>query len=489
MRKFLLTCLVLIPALQYAQKSVHLEGGVDRAPSSTPTVRMNPLHLGDDHSVSMPVKESKFAAELKVEAPMVAKFVVNGSIFPIWLEPGADLRIDVKTGKENKTELICSGKTGPESNFLNRFQVLYGQHYLADSMNKMLLDSSIDILELNLFDYRKAEQAFWEAESKANSFSPAFADYMKAQVQYNYDRWLVAYPIVRANAHPKELEVKPLPRTIEKGLNASAIKNVDYLASEAYREYTYYYITYMVSKDNGFKKFTDSNIALNKKHPFAAKNLSGHALNWYTTRITTELLPGLAPGSVDRMKDLVKKGTLGDLYGKYLDRQIAKVNAEKAAEAKKKEGDKAMAGEKYAVKMTDLDGNPVKFSDFKGKVVYIDFWASWCGPCRKEMPFSKELHERLAKRLDEKQMKDIVFLYVSIDRTEEPWRNAIKQLGIEGVQAFSAADWPNGAGNVFQVASIPRYMIMNKNGEIIEQNARRPSDAATEGILVDLVTK
>ena len=130
--------------------------------------------------------------------------------------------------------------------------------------------------------------------------------------------------------------------------------------------------------------------------------------------------------------------------------------------------------------MANMKFKPVSLSDFKGKVVYIDFWASWCGPCRKMMPYSKQIHEQLT----DKQKKDIVFLYISIDADTNAWLKAVKDLELIGTQYFSPGNWKSKVCSYFQISSIPRYMIMNKKGEIVEINAKRPAD---QGILQDLI--
>ena len=117
----------------------------------------------------------------------------------------------------------------------------------------------------------------------------------------------------------------------------------------------------------------------------------------------------------------------------------------------------------------------------KGKVLYVDFWASWCGPCRQQFPYSKELH----KKLNDKQKKQIEFIYISIDDDETRWKKGIEDNELDnGIMLLSPGGWKSDACKYFQINSIPRYMIIDKKGNIVNINAPRPSD---ENILDELL--
>jgi hypothetical protein len=87
------------------------------------------------------------------------------------------------------------------------------------------------------------------------------------------------------------------------------------------------------------------------------------------------------------------------------------------------------------------------------------------------MPYSKQLHDMFTTQ----QQKQIVFLYISIDQSEDAWKNAAKQLGIEGKQGISPGNWQSQVATYFQINSIPRYMLIDKNGSFVDMNAKRPS--------------
>jgi thiol-disulfide isomerase/thioredoxin len=102
--------------------------------------------------------------------------------------------------------------------------------------------------------------------------------------------------------------------------------------------------------------------------------------------------------------------------------------------------------------------------------IYIDFWASWCGPCLREMPSSMELVDKYKGR--------IAFVYLSLDDDIEAWRKALKKYNLE--KPFLANHFRIGsnadAAKLFEVNEIPRYILIDKQGNFVNLKARRPSD-------------
>jgi thiol-disulfide isomerase/thioredoxin len=123
----------------------------------------------------------------------------------------------------------------------------------------------------------------------------------------------------------------------------------------------------------------------------------------------------------------------------------------------------------------DLDGNQVSLADFRDKIIYLDLWASWCGPCintfRTKTPeFETKLREK----------EDVVLMYISIDEKEEPWRNYLSKNPMRGVHLFAGKGFQAEIMQYFKVWGIPRYLIIGKDNKIIDVNAPRPGDEAFE---------
>lgn len=122
----------------------------------------------------------------------------------------------------------------------------------------------------------------------------------------------------------------------------------------------------------------------------------------------------------------------------------------------------------------DANGKKRKLSDFKGKVVIVDVWATWCPPCKKEIPYLQELEKEFAK-------KNIVFLSVSFDTDRAAWKKMLKDKNMGGVQLISYRKGP--LVNDYQIAEIPQFMVFSKTGKTVNINAPRPSEPALKQLL------
>ncbi|MBY0244680.1 MAG: TlpA family protein disulfide reductase [Sphingobacteriaceae bacterium] len=121
------------------------------------------------------------------------------------------------------------------------------------------------------------------------------------------------------------------------------------------------------------------------------------------------------------------------------------------------------------------------FNSYKGNIVFLDFWASWCQPCRMEMPYSKELEKIY-------ESKKIKFIYLSKDKEFNAWQKALKDESMSKENNFILN---KKATQFFQnnidLSLIPRYVILDKNGKIIHGDAPRPSDPKLKKLLDKLL--
>jgi thiol-disulfide isomerase/thioredoxin len=132
--------------------------------------------------------------------------------------------------------------------------------------------------------------------------------------------------------------------------------------------------------------------------------------------------------------------------------------------------------------LKSIDGKSYTLSDFKGKLVYIDFWASWCGPCIREMPAGEALKKKYAG-------KDIVFLNISIDEDEYKWRESVQRLGINGINLIANSQQNPETIQAYKVSSIPSYFLIDKEGKFIASPAPRPSSQEVVQIIDSALLK
>ncbi|WP_339608067.1 TlpA disulfide reductase family protein [uncultured Roseivirga sp.] len=127
------------------------------------------------------------------------------------------------------------------------------------------------------------------------------------------------------------------------------------------------------------------------------------------------------------------------------------------------------------VQLVDNSGKTGTLNEFisanKGKVIYVDYWASWCAPCIAEMPSSKKFQKEMNN-------DNIVYLYLSTDRTEEPWQKALKKLELERSTSYRIMNANNSLQmDDLEIQFIPRYMIYDTNGRLVNKDAARPSES------------
>ncbi|MCO4294055.1 TlpA family protein disulfide reductase [Solitalea sp. MAHUQ-68] len=364
--------------------------------------------------------------------------------FPLYLKPGDNAEVSVNM---NKFHVDLVGKNTPEN------QVLVSWANLIEEVKNM----AVYWTSFSGKNYRDFFPVFETVVPKAEAFrknintkNATFNTLMKELTGYEMDGFALRFIYTPRSVHPKK---EDMPAYYDGIVVKNKFPNNDIFSLPLGKAFLPLYVIYATRNMNPSPSFEDKLACLGtdlQKGEFLL--LEKTPFFKYT----------------DELDDMVSK------YGNYLQTASQKKRIEELR-PKLKVPDKGFKAHDFTY--PDKDGKMVSLSDCLGKVIVVDIWATWCGPCKKEIPYLKSLEKEL-------HGQDVVFMSVSTDKLEDKdkWLQMVNEMEMTGVQLLAGQGTK--ISQDYKINSIPRFLVIDKKGNIVSQDAPTPSDPRLKEMVV-----
>lgn len=362
--------------------------------------------------------------------------------------------------------------TPANDSLLTLFEKTFEKDFDDSLQFKKILTENPDVFEMSLFAQRKKQTDFLKKYPNLKAISPACITLLENQIKYNYWYYLLAQPVKLSNLKQAQLKLISLPEIMTSGLDIKKVNQAENLQSSSFRKFQNYFVTYFNSKQYNFDKYKDGSKAAIDKFNFADSKFTDENLQYFLTTYLSSTCSSISPSILKILISNLEKEPREEINIQCAE-AINKKEEVIATKSNQKVDEWGLMG---------LDDKPLMLNSMKGKVIYVDFWASWCGPCKREFPYSMQMIDKLT----EKQKKKIEFLFISIDDDNETWKNVLSKNKLGGQHGWISGGWAAKLLSKYNVNSIPRYMIINQNGAVVNPNAPRPSEAETFDLLLKL---
>ncbi len=449
MRKlFLIIFLVpLLFACEQEEEGTRLTGTADNLESGFfilggPGGSRDSVFIDENNSFSYEINE--------LTEPTFYYFLVDNDFLRFSIGP--DMEVDVYFDKVNFKESINFAGDGSDIN-----------NYLADKNrdpNIATPDREVFMLEAEAFKQwsdanLKAQLDLFTSQNKTDEENQ-FWKTEEADILFGHAELMSNYPMY--HKYYAETEDVVLPEGFDSYKEGLDINNADYIKSTAFYSYVSGVVRELTTgklEDNPEADLTLANLEVAKSAISNQKVLDNFMVTFMKDKMQWSPMNELT-ASIDYLKaNCQDTAMLNDF------------NMEYESWLKLSEGQPAID---FMGK--DLEGNEVKLSDFKGKYVYVDVWATWCGPCKYEIPFLKQLEADYHDR-------NIVFLSYSIDDDKQAWLDFVPENELKGVQIIGEAGWQSEMAVNYKIRGVPTFMLFGADGKIISTKMTRPSDEET----------
>jgi thiol-disulfide isomerase/thioredoxin len=401
------------------------------------------------------VKDGKFSTTISIDNPTTKYIFIGNVLSKVYIMPGKSLVVNFDLSKEDG-DFKYGGDLAVENVILDSLEqrILKRTDVFSLPAQKasLLLDSTFT-------EYKR----YLDKTVSVNKVDPSFSECIKAILDYQCAEEKLVCGL-------KE-EIKDTTYySFTKGMT---IENEKLLDCHVYKDFLYYYLGY--STDNAVNKLDsakrqskDAYLAENLKLIEQFKNVKVKEYCLFLSVYSD--LEYFGVKDFEKEYEYFKKHNSDTVYAQ----QIGKLYAKKMA----------LAAGKIAPPFTckDVNGKEVSLSDFKGKIVYLDFWATGCGPCRREYPYLVKLQSEYKDK-----DKDIVFVSISIDKDYQEWKKYVIEKKIEGITLIKGLGCDYDVAKAYQISGVPSFKLIDKEGRIIDANAPRPSSSEIRKVLNELL--
>lgn len=406
--------------------------------------------------------DNAFSGELVLDEPRFVYLRMPRRTVLLYLQPGADVHVRFDASDPEVLPVV-TGEKSLESRFMvaynKEIERNYGRNIILEGMAGTQPEDFVSQMD----DVYGKKLAFLESFEGRNELDAGFASLIKANFLYEKYGLLMEYP--RYYAYFNQLEDGPeLPEGYYAFLEEEGLFHDGLMASRPYLSflgsYNNHFMELEKAMENEDRSFFQAQFDYGKKL-FSGRSrdhMLGQAVISALNFAPFEEAQELADGFFEIASDPLYR----DLVTREYDTVLKTAPGNPAPD----------------FTLTDINGEEVSLSDFRGKVVYLDFWASWCGPCMREVPYAKELKKRMEGQ------DDLVFLYISIDTDEEAWRRTVANQEIRGVHL----NVPGGRAEVpslYNVKGVPTFFIIGRDGNIFDNRPPRPSNPLVDERLTE----
>jgi len=454
MKKLLLVLIsaaVIISCQKQPADQIRLTGKVSNA--DTLVFR---FMQGQKYDTIVKATDGTFTYE-KVSAKPVSGYLNIGKKYlMLYLIPGKNLSVTVDYAKWDST-MVFGGSLKPIAGYLHEKSIV-ARPWSKDYMGIIIKDPAG--YRVSRDSLAAAYQVLLKKYDGMNGFDPQFARQEKLSIQFGQILDMRNYAMTNRYYTKKDTVILPDNwNDLEKGL---VLTDPALLDIPAAMPYLTTYISENAMKEAGLKgDVWGKPEFLVAKFNFIKKTFTSPEM--VETFMFNDLGQQIDGGSTKGIE-----AQLSDYYA------IAK-NQEQIAEIKKKaaEWDAIMPGKTAPDFMVvDITGKEYTLSQFKGKYVFIDFWATWCGPCKQEIPFLKKLYADFQK-------KNIVIMSISVDKDKKAWEKMVTEEGFAWLQLHDG----NKMNDKYVVKYIPSFILIDREGKIIDPRAPNPSDLKLRPLL------